>query len=297
MFAALVLYFPVYPLGGLLALLHAVCEHASDSYKYCNVQRRPVPDPLDDVIIEVWLDIFDVLAYLGVCTSAALIWLESGAWTGLQLVLAEHFLLFFKGYLSWSIPDCPEWIIAEEVSSLELLREDNSQHRRTTVGAAEGVEVVPPPEMLEVRPVSVQGMPPRLGGMLQRHPVIRLKHGDQTYNTKVAAEEGRSPTVCTSMTSTGSLNSDRGVLPESAWHNAFWFSLPLRPGESLIAEVLSEEHSLLSRRTKYVVLGSATFSAAELPRDSLGSPVVLQNPLEGASVMPGASVTLELRCV
>lgn len=314
MFAALVLYFPVFPLGGVLALLHAVFECFSDAYKYGAVQRRIIPDEMDDVLVEVWLQIFDVITYFGVCSSFALIWLESKSWTGLQLVIIEHLMFFFKGYLAWSIPDCPEWIEAQEVLSRMQMQELSASHRRSS-SVKEGGSSVAPPEMLEVRSVAVQGLQPRWGGLLQRHPVIRLKHGKQTYNTKVEAERRMpsSPSRTASglqapdsamVGSVSASSQDRGQFPESAWDDSFWFSLPLRLGAPLVCEVLSVEHSMF-RKNRHVVLGTANFPATMLPTAGSfkagsfggGAPVEVTQTLEGSGVMAGASLTLELRCM
>jgi len=64
MFAAMIFYSPVFPLGALLALGHALMEATSDAYKLCQVQRRLLPRHLDAVLLEAWVSIFDALGFL-----------------------------------------------------------------------------------------------------------------------------------------------------------------------------------------------------------------------------------------
>jgi len=322
MFAAVTCYFPVFPLGGLLALLHAIFEGYSDSYKYCNAQRRVVPKQTDELVMEVMIGIFDMISFFGVASSIALIWIEnSGSWTGFQLVVVEHLLFFFKAYLSLSIPDVPEWITAEESGCRELLRARSMSagpdgEVAGEAGDASERQPPSPPRMLEVRPVEAQGLQPRFGGMLRRHPVIRLTHGDRVYNTRLEGEIGRSLSRSRlnsggveqpwQVDAAGSPTSEGRVLVlECSWSQPMWFSMPLRPGAGLVAELLSLEWRSIAHGHDYVVLGVATFpaeaisggdrTAANAQGMSRASEVV--RPLVGPGVEPGATLTLGLRCL
>eukprot|EP00746_Dinoflagellata_sp_MGD_P046341 gnl/MRDRNA2_/MRDRNA2_213944_c0_seq1.p1 gnl/MRDRNA2_/MRDRNA2_213944_c0~~gnl/MRDRNA2_/MRDRNA2_213944_c0_seq1.p1 ORF type:complete len:350 (+),score=73.77 gnl/MRDRNA2_/MRDRNA2_213944_c0_seq1:138-1052(+) len=107
----------VFPLGGLLALLQCWSEMYNDSYKKLKVGRRGIPMPgFEEVVTETWLNIFEILSVLTVVFNIALL---AMAWPGhvsvLTWVLIEHGVLIFKAYLAWSIPDCPEWVVREEI--------------------------------------------------------------------------------------------------------------------------------------------------------------------------------------
>lgn len=123
-FGSVTMFAAVFPMGGLLALCHCWYEMYSDSYKLFRLGRRLLPKPgHDEVVLETWMSIFEGLSVLSVVFNTALLAL---AWKDrvslLTFVLIEHGLLFFKSYLSWSIPDCPEWVAREEMEVEQAVR-------------------------------------------------------------------------------------------------------------------------------------------------------------------------------
>jgi len=111
LYAAAVWFAPVFPLGMLLALVHAVTETVSDRYKMCYVARRSLPDPYFAVQMETWLHVLSAIGVIGAPVSLGLTYIaHGGAWDFQALVLAEHAILFVKLYLMLSIPREPEWL-------------------------------------------------------------------------------------------------------------------------------------------------------------------------------------------
>mmetsp|Transcript_9226 Transcript_9226/g.20588 ORF Transcript_9226/g.20588 Transcript_9226/m.20588 type:complete len:777 (-) Transcript_9226:29-2359(-) len=176
MFGVMCAYAPVLPLGPLLVLTHAVFESSSDMYKLCYSYQRLLPKHSDEVEAETWIAIFDALSLLGVMISIALIGVAfPDAWTSRDLIIAEHALLIFKGYLAWSIPDVPEWIQA-------MALESKLPPRHKTASFPQRGS-----RMVEVNSVRVTGL--ALRSWLRR-PVVRLRSGDQTFALPIVEGTG-----------------------------------------------------------------------------------------------------------
>jgi len=111
LFAAAIWFAPVFPLGMLLALFHAVTETASDRYKMCFVARRSLPDRHFAVMYDAWLQIMNAISIIGVCVCVALTYVShEGNWSFHELACVEHVILFVKLYLLMNIPAEPEWL-------------------------------------------------------------------------------------------------------------------------------------------------------------------------------------------
>lgn len=111
LFAAAIWFAPVFPLGMLLAFVHALTEASSDRYKMCFVSRRPLPDPYCAVMYDAWLLIMSAIGCIGVPVSMGVVYVaHEGAWAFQALVAIEHLILFVKLYLLISIPHEPEWL-------------------------------------------------------------------------------------------------------------------------------------------------------------------------------------------
>lgn len=150
MFAAMTFYAPVFPLSAALCLGHTLFEASSDAYKLCEVQRRLLPRRSDEVALEAWLEIFRAISFGGVACSVALVAVaDPDQWSMRSLVLVEHAMVFFKGYLSWSIPDIPEWIRAEEIK----LNKKDRMSPFDDSGAPQSLA-------LQVRPMRAVGLKP-----------------------------------------------------------------------------------------------------------------------------------------
>jgi len=110
LFAVTTWFAPVFPLGPLLALIHAVTEAWSDSHKLRNVMRRPVPEGRNEVVLEAWLDIFSIIGCCGIGVSFGLLAVFEDGLDRTWLAIGEHVVLFIWLYLYMSIPKEPEWL-------------------------------------------------------------------------------------------------------------------------------------------------------------------------------------------
>jgi len=120
LFAAATWFAPVFPLGMLLAFLHAVMEVWGDSYKLCSVTRRTAHQGPNEAVLEAWLDVLVVISCLGIGISLALFRTAELGWDSFSLQMAEKVVLFFWLYLYLSIPDTPE-PLARHLQQLERL--------------------------------------------------------------------------------------------------------------------------------------------------------------------------------
>jgi len=123
-FAVATIFAVVFPLGSLFGVIPALTSKKSDLWKILKVNQRLLPQGADGIVRETWVDVFEALASISVAANVFLIVIGSGnSWSMSQLFLVEHVILFFKGYLSWSIPDTPEWIVKAEAAVSEIEEE------------------------------------------------------------------------------------------------------------------------------------------------------------------------------
>jgi len=113
-FASATFFAGVFPIGLPLSLVHLILSMWSDCYKMFFTTRRMLPHPEDGIVFEAWQAVFEALSVIAVVTNCALIRIVSDC-SMLQMVVLEHVLLFFKAYLSYSIPDCPEWLTRQDI--------------------------------------------------------------------------------------------------------------------------------------------------------------------------------------
>eukprot|EP00812_Abedinium_dasypus_P011770 NODE_5313_length_593_cov_300.747212.p1 GENE.NODE_5313_length_593_cov_300.747212~~NODE_5313_length_593_cov_300.747212.p1 ORF type:complete len:161 (+),score=52.68 NODE_5313_length_593_cov_300.747212:65-484(+) len=124
MFATSSFFSGILPIGISFALGQVIMERMLDSFKLYLVCRRERPRPEDPIIFEAWQDVFEALSVISVALNIALIKIAYPSINTMALVLLEHFLLFFKAYLTYSIPARPEWLMREELIRGEKNRLD-----------------------------------------------------------------------------------------------------------------------------------------------------------------------------
>jgi len=110
LFAVATWFAPVFPLGPLLALIHAITEAWTDSHKLRNVMRRPVPEGKNEVVLEAWLDMFAIIGCCGIGVSFGLLTIFEDGLDRCWLAIGEHAVVFIWLYLYMSIPKEPEWL-------------------------------------------------------------------------------------------------------------------------------------------------------------------------------------------
>jgi len=129
LFAVTTWFAPVFPLGPLFALIHAVTEAWSDSHKLRNVMRRPVPEGRNEVVLEAWLDMFAIIGCCGIGVSFGMLAVFEDGLDRTLLAIGEHVVLFIWLYLYMSIPKEPEWLTQhkQNVESVLLIQRRSSE--------------------------------------------------------------------------------------------------------------------------------------------------------------------------
>ncbi|KAG9131145.1 hypothetical protein Leryth_020139 [Lithospermum erythrorhizon] len=140
-FGMVMMFACAFPLGFVFATLNNLTEIRTDALKLLAVLRRPTPR--ETTTIGAWLNIFQFLLVMSICTnSALLVWLydQEGKWKispGLVAIIAmEHILLFIKFGFSRMVPEEPAWVKAkrmknatqaQDICSKQLLKSISSQ--------------------------------------------------------------------------------------------------------------------------------------------------------------------------
>ncbi|XP_008380823.3 anoctamin-like protein At1g73020 isoform X1 [Malus domestica] len=145
-FGMIMMFACAFPLAFAFATLNNITEIRADALKLLAMLRRPTPR--FSTTIGAWLNIFQFLIVMSICTNCALlVWLydEEGKWKiepGLAAILVmEHVLLLIKFGFSRFVPEEPAWVEAnrvknatnaENMCSKQLLK--NISGARTTFG-------------------------------------------------------------------------------------------------------------------------------------------------------------------
>ncbi|KAL6496974.1 hypothetical protein OROGR_028903 [Orobanche gracilis] len=124
--------------------LNNIAEIRADALKLLVMMRRPIPR--SDATIGAWLNIFQFLVVVSICTNSALLvclYDREGKWSlspGLAAILImEHMLLFIKFGFSRIVPEEPAWVRAarkknttqaEQMCSKQLLRSISGDENR-----------------------------------------------------------------------------------------------------------------------------------------------------------------------
>ncbi|XP_022715088.1 anoctamin-like protein At1g73020 [Durio zibethinus] len=135
-FGMIMMFACAFPLAFTFSALNNIAEIKTDALKLLAMLKRPVPRAA--ATIGAWLNIFQFLILMSICTnSALLVWLydQEGKWKiepGLAAILVmEHVLLLIKFWFSRFVPEEPAWVRvnrmknatqAHDMCSKQLLR-------------------------------------------------------------------------------------------------------------------------------------------------------------------------------
>ncbi|XVE51980.1 hypothetical protein DITRI_Ditri02bG0083100 [Diplodiscus trichospermus] len=135
-FGMIMMFACAFPLAFTFSALNNIAEIKTDALKLLAMLKRPVPRAA--ATIGAWLNIFQFLILMSICTnSALLVWLydQEGKWKiepGLAAILVmEHVLLLIKFGFSRFMPEEPAWVRAnrmknatqaQDICSKQLLR-------------------------------------------------------------------------------------------------------------------------------------------------------------------------------
>ncbi|RZB97798.1 Anoctamin-like protein [Glycine soja] len=135
-FGMILMFACAFPPAFAFAAVNNLMEIRTDALKLLVILRRPVPRAA--ATVGAWLNIFQFLILMSICTNCALLaWLydEEGKWKiepGLAAILImEHVLLLTKFGFSRFIPEEPAWVRAnrakhttqaQDMCSKKLLR-------------------------------------------------------------------------------------------------------------------------------------------------------------------------------
>ncbi|MCO5597813.1 hypothetical protein L7F22_051897 [Adiantum nelumboides] len=121
-FGMVAMFASAFPLVFAFAFLNNLVEIRSDASKLLLVLRRPIPRAVNS--IGAWLNIFQYLGVIAICTNCALLvclYDQQGKWSiepGLASILfMEHLLLLTKFGFSCFVPEEPAWVRAKKMSN------------------------------------------------------------------------------------------------------------------------------------------------------------------------------------
>lgn len=129
LFSAVLCFAPVFPEGMLVAFMHTCCEYFTDKNKLFWHLRLALPKRSDLFAIKGWITVWQGIGWLGIVASAWLTHIfmmqihhedtahwdpedwrarfDLSSWGGdiawVRIVLLEHFLFLFKGYLAVAV--------------------------------------------------------------------------------------------------------------------------------------------------------------------------------------------------
>ncbi|KAF6172604.1 hypothetical protein GIB67_036554 [Kingdonia uniflora] len=135
-FGMIMMFACAFPLVFSFAVLNNITEIRADALKLLTMLKRPVPRAA--ATIEAWLNIFQFLIVMSICTNCVLLvclYDQERKWKiepGLAAILViEHVLLLIKFGFSNFVPEEPAWVkayrvknatLAQNVCSKQLLR-------------------------------------------------------------------------------------------------------------------------------------------------------------------------------
>ncbi|KAG5619242.1 hypothetical protein H5410_019066 [Solanum commersonii] len=121
-FGMIMMFACAFPLGFAFATLNNITEIRTDALKLLAMLRRPIPRP--DATIGAWLNIFQFLIVMSICTNCILLvclYDHEGKWKispGIAAILImEHVLLLLKFVFSRIVPEEPAWIKANRMKN------------------------------------------------------------------------------------------------------------------------------------------------------------------------------------
>ncbi|KAK2983843.1 hypothetical protein RJ640_008519 [Escallonia rubra] len=121
-FGMIMMFACAFPLAFVFAALNNVTEIRADALKLLTMYRRPIPRSA--ATIGAWLNIFQFLIVMSICTNCALLvclYDQEGNWNispGLAAILImEHVLLLIKFGFSRFVPEEPAWVRANRMKN------------------------------------------------------------------------------------------------------------------------------------------------------------------------------------
>ncbi|XAR49963.1 hypothetical protein NMG60_11004154 [Bertholletia excelsa] len=145
-FGMVMMFACAFPPAFAFAALNNLTEIRTDALKLLAMLRRPIPRAA--ATIGAWLNIFQFLMVMSICTNCVLLaclYDQEGKWKiepGLAAILIiEHILLLIKFVFSRIIPEEPAWVIAnrmknatqaQDICSKQLLRSISGNEKIST---------------------------------------------------------------------------------------------------------------------------------------------------------------------
>ncbi|XP_068651922.1 anoctamin-like protein Os01g0706700 isoform X2 [Aristolochia californica] len=135
-FGLIMMFSCAFPLAFAFAGVNNLTEIRIDALKLLTILRRPIPRAA--ATIGAWLNIFQFLIVMSICTNCALLvclYDQEGKWTiepGLAAILiVEHLLLLLKFVFSHLVPEEPAWVRANRVKNAAQAQDMCSKQLRS----------------------------------------------------------------------------------------------------------------------------------------------------------------------
>ncbi|KAG9455577.1 hypothetical protein H6P81_000085 [Aristolochia fimbriata] len=135
-FGLIMMFSCAFPLAFAFAGVNNLTEIRIDALKLLAILKRPIPRAAAS--IGAWLNIFQFLIVMSICTNCILLvclYDEEGKWTiepGLAAILiVEHLLLLLKFVFSHLVPEEPAWVRANRVKNAAQARDMCSKQLRS----------------------------------------------------------------------------------------------------------------------------------------------------------------------
>lgn len=139
-FGMIMMFACVFPLAFAFAALNNITEIRTDALKLLAIMKRP--EPRTAVTIGAWLNIFQFLIVMSICTNSALLvclYDQEGKWKiepGLAAILVmEHVLLLIKFGVSRFVPEEPAWVRANRLKNATQAQDVCSKQLLRTISA------------------------------------------------------------------------------------------------------------------------------------------------------------------
>ncbi|MED6222960.1 hypothetical protein PIB30_069420 [Stylosanthes scabra] len=141
-FGMILMFACAFPPAFAMSALNNIMEIRTDALKLLAMLRRPVPRA--SATVGAWLNIFQFLILMSICTNCALLaWLfdEEGKWKiepGLVVILImEHVLLLIKFGFSRLVPAEPAWVRAARAKNSSQARDMYTKRLLRTISGGE----------------------------------------------------------------------------------------------------------------------------------------------------------------
>lgn len=138
-FGMIMMFASAFPLTFAFAVVNNIMEIRTDALKLLVMHKRPVPRAA--ATIGAWLNIFQFLIVMSICTNCALLvclYDKEGKWKlepGLAAILVmEHILLLIKFGFSRFVPEEPAWVRANRVKNATHTQDVSRELLRTISG-------------------------------------------------------------------------------------------------------------------------------------------------------------------